>query len=87
MVVHENPQHIQGLDIEETDEGHIIYEPDKDRVHFLNPTAALILELCTGANSIAGIAELLQEAYNLPEPPAQAVHDVLTQMKDEGLLL
>jgi len=87
MAVYENPKHIEGLDVEETDEGYIIYEPDKDRVHFLNPTAALILELCTGTNSIAGIAGLVQEAYSLPEPPAQAVQDVLTQMKDEGLLL
>jgi len=82
----ENPKQIVGLDIDQTDEGYIIYEPDNDRVHYLNPTAALILELCNGTNSVTGIAELLQHAYKLPELPMQTVQDVLTQMKDEGLL-
>jgi Coenzyme PQQ synthesis protein D (PqqD) len=83
----ENPKQIAGLDVDETEEGYIIYEPDKDRVHYLNPTAALILELCNGTNSVVGIAELVQEAYALAEPPTQTVQDVLIQMKDEGLLL
>ena len=83
----ENPKQIDGLDVEQTDDGYIIYEPDKDRVHFLNPTAALILELCTGTNSIGGIADLVQEAYELPAAPTELVQNVLTQMMDEGLLV
>ena len=83
----ENPKRIEGLDIDEADEGYIIYEPDKDRVHYLNPTAAAILELCNGTNSSAVIAELLQQAYHLAEPPTESVQQLLTQMKDEGLLL
>ena len=83
----ENPKHIEGLDIEQTEDGYVIYEPDKDRVHYLNPTAALILELCNGTNSTSAITELVQEAYSLPEAPTQAVEDAITQMKDEGLLL
>jgi Coenzyme PQQ synthesis protein D (PqqD) len=87
MLMQKNPQQIEGLDIEETDEGYIIYEPDRDRVHFLNSTAALILELCNGMNSIDGIAGLVQETFHLADPPTQAVQEVLTQMKDEGLLV
>ena len=82
----ENPKQIDGLDVDQTDEGYIIYEPDRDRVHYLNATAALILELCNGTNSAAGIAELVREAFDLAEPPTQTVQDVLAQMKDEGLL-
>jgi len=82
----DNPRQIEGLAVEETDEGYIIYEPEKDRVHYLNATAALILELCNGTNSIAEIANLVQEAYHLPDTPAQTVQDTLTQMRDEGLL-
>jgi hypothetical protein len=81
-----NPTQIEGLDVERTDDGYIIYEPDKDRVHFLNATAALILELCNGTNSMAEIADLVQEAFGLAEAPAQIVQETLTQMKDEGLL-
>lgn len=82
----ENPKKIEGLDVEETDDGYMIYEPEKDRVHYLNPSAALILELCTGANTTAAIVELVQQAYGLTEPPVDDVQAVLTQMKDEGLL-
>ena len=81
-----NPQRIEGLDLDETDDGYVIYEPGKDRVHYLNPTAALVLELCNGTNTATGIVELVQQAYGLGEPPAESVEALLTQMKDEGLL-
>ena len=83
----DKPKRLEGLDVDQTDDGYVIYEPDKDRVHHLNPTAALILELCNGTNSVAGIAEALQEAFHLPEPPTRMVEEVLTQMKGEGLLV
>ena len=83
----EKPKHIDGLDIEQTEDGYIIYEADKDRVHYLNPTAALILELCNGSNSIDAISELVQEAFHLPEAPEQVVRETITQMTGEGLLL
>ena len=82
----ENPKKIEGLDLDETDEGYVIYEPGKDRVHYLNPTAALILEFCDGTNTAAGIVALVQQAYGLDESPGEVVRAVLTQMKDEGLL-
>jgi hypothetical protein len=80
------PKRIEGLDIEEAKEGYMIFETERDRVHYLNPSAALILELCTGANTVAGIADLVQEAYGLAEPPAEVVRVALKQMKEEGLL-
>ena len=84
--MHEHPKQIEGLDFDETDEGYVIYEPEKDRVHYLNHTAALVLELCNGTHTPEGIVELVQQAYGLAEPPREAVKTVLTQMKDEGLL-
>ena len=82
----EYPKRIAGLDLDETDEGYVIYEPDKDRVHYLNPSAALILEFCNGTNTSTTIVELVQQAYDLAEPPREAVQALLAQMKDEGLL-
>jgi hypothetical protein len=82
----ENPKKIDGLDFDETDDGYVIYEIEKDRVHYLNPTAALVLELCDGTRGATTIVELVREAYALPEPPTQSVTAVLAQMKDEGLL-
>lgn len=75
------------MEVIPADEGYIIYEQDKDRVHYLNPVAALIYELCTGDNSLVQISELVREAFGLAEPPAAEVADAVTKMKDEGLLL
>jgi hypothetical protein len=82
-----NPIRINGLDVNPADDGYIIYQPELDRVHYLNATAVLILELCTGTNSREEIIGLVQQAYGLAEPPVEAVSEALKQLKDEGLLL
>jgi hypothetical protein len=38
-----------GLEIQLTDEGAVVEDSTRDRVHFLNPTAALVLSLCDGS--------------------------------------
>ena len=81
------PRRIDGLDISPAEEGFIIYQPDKDRVHFLNHTAVLVLELCDGNTSPAEIAELVRKAYSLPETPHEEVEAALAKMKDEGLFV
>lgn len=80
------PKSVPGLDISATEDGYIIYQPKLDRVHYLNHSAILILELSTGRNSAADIAGLIQEAYGLPEPPVTNVVDTIAQLKQEGLL-
>ena len=64
----------------------MIYEPARDRIHYLNATAALILEFCDGERTACAVAELVQEAYGLPEPPSAAVEQALAQLRNEGLL-
>jgi len=85
--VDSNPRHINNLDINPADDGYIIYQPELDRVHYLNATAVLILELCTGSNSSEEIIDLVQQAYGLPEAPVEVVGEALKQLKAEGLLL
>src|SRR5437763_170341 len=75
------------LDITPSDDGYIIYQADQDRVHYLNATAALILEFCGGPHSQAELADLVKNAYGLPERPLQAVDDAVAQMKSGGLLV
>ena len=81
------PKRVDGLDISQAEEGYIVYQPDKDRVHFLNHTAILILELCNGESSPDEIAELVKTAYGLPEAPRREVEDALEKMKAEGLFV
>ena len=81
-----NPRHLDDLDISPADDGYMIYRPEQDRLTFLNSTAALILELCSGENSPEQIADLLMKAYSLPEAPLSDVRDTLKQLRAEGLL-
>lgn len=81
------PRQKDGLDISPADDGYIIYEPEQDRVHYLNATAVLILELCDGTNSAADMAELLREAYGLPAAPTGEVLSALAAMQQEELLV
>ncbi|MGA2117480.1 MAG: PqqD family protein [Bryobacteraceae bacterium] len=85
-LVQANPKRVDGLDINPAEDGYIIYQPELDRVHFLNATATLILELCNGNNSKEQIADLIRGAYGLEENPADAVEETLAKMKAEGLL-
>jgi hypothetical protein len=81
-----NPKHIDGLDFSPADDGYIIYQPEQNRVYFLNPTAALILEFCNGRNSPAEIIDLVKQAYGLTDAPAEDVRQALAQLAAEGLL-
>ena len=77
---------MDGLEINPAEDGFIVYQPEFDRVHFLNATAVLILELCNGKNSEQQIVELIEEAYSLKEKPEEIVREALAKMKDDGLL-
>jgi hypothetical protein len=74
------------VEIVPTADGYVAYDEERDRVHYLNHTAALILEFATGENSDGEITRMLQVAYDLPEPPEQEVLDCLEQLLEEGLI-
>ncbi len=76
----------EGLELTPVDDGAIIYDRERDRVHYLNPTAVLVLELCDGANDAVEIARLLQGHFSLVEPPQAEVEAVIAQFLDEGLV-
>lgn len=83
----EYPIQIRGLDIAPADDGFIIYMEDTDRVHYLNHIAGIILLLCNGRNQATGIASLLKQQFELPEPPLSDVATLLAQFVDEGLIV
>jgi hypothetical protein len=85
-VVAQRPRHVEGLEINPVEEGFMIYRPDEDRVHYLNHTAVLILELSNGRNTPVRIATLLQHAYGLSKAPQQEVDETLVKMAEEGLI-
>jgi hypothetical protein len=80
------PQQIDGLDICEVVDGYVVYEAGTDRVHYLNNTAALVLELCTGDNSRDDITTLLRSAFALSGAPSDEVNDILGSFARESLI-
>jgi hypothetical protein len=82
----DHPSPVDGLDVTEVKDGLIVYDPDEDRVHYLNATAAIVFTLCDGTKDSAGIAAFVAKAYGLEQPPLGEVTTCLRQLTDEGLL-
>jgi hypothetical protein len=80
------PQKVKGIEIYQLGDGYVVYQPDRDRVHYLNHTAALVLDLCNGTVAAGEIPDLLEGAYDLPQPPREEVEECLGRLFDEGLL-
>jgi coenzyme PQQ synthesis protein D (PqqD) len=81
-----NPTRTSDIEIDEVVGGFVVYQPARDRVHYLNHTAALVLELCTGEATAPEIARMLQVAYELPAPPEGEIDECLVQLRQEGLV-
>lgn len=75
-----------GIETNETEHGLIVYDETTDRVHHLNQTAALILELCDGTRTKEQIATDLGRLFELSESPLSTVEECLDQLRDEGLI-
>jgi hypothetical protein len=80
------PHQVDGLEVNPVADGYIVYQPDRDRIHYLNHTAVVVLELCNGARAAHEIPDALRDVYDLPEPPTAEVADCLTKLRDEGLI-
>jgi hypothetical protein len=83
---HDRFRKTAGFDLDETADGYVIYDKVRDRVHFLNATAAIVLELCTGTRTATDIAATVEQTFSLPQRPVGAVDDCLTSLLSEGLI-
>ena len=80
------PKQADGIEINEVADGYVVYQPDRERVHYLNHTAAIVLQLCDGQVSADSMSHVLQEAYSLPDRPASEVAECLEKFLEEGLI-
>ncbi len=85
VIAERHPRQVEGLEISSAADGFVVFDPDRDRVHYLNHTAILILELCDGENSVADIAGFLRDSYALPTPPLDEVRECVDNFVREGL--
>jgi hypothetical protein len=80
------PQLADGIEISEVADGYVIYDPKQDRVHYLNQTAGIILELCNGRATAGEIVGIVQAAYDLPNAPTEEVSDCMQKLIEERLI-
>ena len=80
------PRRAEGLDVNEVEDGVIVYQESTDRVHHLNPTAAVILELCDGTRTVEDIARAVADLFGLGDTPEQATATCLEELAAERLV-
>jgi len=78
---------VDGIEVNRVPDGAMVYQNERERVHFLNPTALIVFELC-GLDKTAGeIEAFIADAFGLDMAPTDAVKECLTSLLDEGLVV
>ncbi|PCJ26892.1 MAG: hypothetical protein COA96_04490 [SAR86 cluster bacterium] len=81
------PLKSEQLEIREQDEYFFVSGPSLAEEKRLNSSAIVILELCTGENTVEDIIQLIQKTFELPTAPEVAVLEFLTNAAKNGLLV
>lgn len=75
------------LEVHEVPDGYIIYQGDRDRVHYLNRTAAIIFEFCSGSQPMDEIVTRVAKAFDLGSAAFDEIREGLDSLLKEGLVL
>ncbi len=76
-----------GIEVHEMKDGFILYNPSSDTVHFMNHSAMVIWELCTGNNSVHAIGAMIDELYELDMQSGDMVRKTLEDLASLGLII
>jgi hypothetical protein len=80
------PRRAEGVELSEVTDGFLVYQTERDRVHYLNATAALLLAVCDGSLRAEELPPFLAASFSLPAPPREEVASCLLKLLGEGLL-
>ncbi len=83
------PKAREGVVFRQLDEEWVIYDPANDRLHVLNPTAALVWTHSTGELPLAEIARVIVETFEGGVDVKTAESDVtkaVERFREAGLL-
>ena len=82
----ERPRRAAGIDVVESGAGLLVRQAEPPRVHQLNNTASIVLELCDGHHTVAEIAGALAEAFTLDAPPLDEAAACVAELRQAGVL-
>lgn len=77
---------VPGLAMTDVPDGVVVTDADGVALHVLNPTAAAVLILSDGNQTLQSIAQLLQEEFALAQPPLEDVRECIEQLLEQKLI-
>ncbi len=82
MQINENsvPLTKECIELEELDDGCILYDTEKDEVYSLNSTATSIWLCCDGKHTIREIANVVEQCFKPENKPV--LKDIIKTIKD-----
>ncbi len=80
------PSQVIDAEVDEVDDGLVIFQRRPARVHYLNNTAALVYLMSTGATSAIEMAIGLEQAFGLTATPLARTTDCIERLVDLGVL-
>jgi hypothetical protein len=80
------PMAADGLELVEAPDGLIVYDPANERVHHLNQTAAVVLGLCDGSQTVGAIAAAVGAMFSLDAPPDELIIQCIEHLQREHLI-
>ena len=83
----DRPRRAAGVELAELPGGLIVRQTEPSRVHQLNNTASVILDLCDERRTLIQIAEVMAEAFELEGLPLHEVAACVAELRRTGVLL
>jgi hypothetical protein len=80
------PKAKDGLELVEAPDGLVVYDEVTDRVHHLNQTAAVILRLCDGTQTVEEITDIFARMFGVDRAPDDVIRECLSQLVDQQLV-
>ena len=80
------PRQAKSLKLSRENDGLVVKDTRRDRIHYLNHTAGMVLVLCDGKKSVKEIASLLQSQFGKKETAESEVTDIIEQFAAEKLV-
>ncbi len=74
------------LEVHEVPDGYIVYQEARDRVHYLNKTAAIVFEFCDGRLETEGILARVARAFELDNSVYPEIRACMDSLIKEGLV-
>jgi hypothetical protein len=83
----DRPVQASGLQLDERDGGLRIHQQTPPHVHQLNNTASIVLALCDGQRTVAGVADELAASFALATAPLAEVSACVHGLRRAGILV